>query len=254
MTSPPRPALRASRSVMSPLEVEITAVPRPPRIFGMASLATYQRCPGLELRLTPEMAGWCCASQRRVIDRTLRSSTTDSVTAERKPSSRRTSARRFLSFEPGTSTVALRDRIPLRMRVRRSAIGSVMVHLCSSGPRCGSRSPGRSAAPRSRGSIPAASARTALPARLHDAGDLALERQEAEAEAAELELPHVRARAPAQRATVAIADLPLLLARDLLSQTSHGEFLFLCLCLCLRRAYCLNGIPRWRSSARPSSS
>src|SRR5262245_36888587 len=86
--------------------------------------------------------------------------------------------------------------MPLRMRVRRSAMGSVMF----------------------------------LPARLDDAGDLALQRQVAETDAAHGELAHVRARAATDRAAVAVTHrgrvLALLvrelaLAGDHLRKTCH---------------------------------
>src|SRR5438093_3141774 len=48
-----------------------------------------------------------------------------------------------------------------------------------------------------------------LPARLHDAGELAVQRQLAEADAAEAELPHVGARPPAEVAAVVLLDLEL---------------------------------------------
>src|SRR5688572_20180308 len=86
------------------------------------------------------------------------------------------------------STLALRAMMPLRMRARKSAIGSVMF----------------------------------LPATLDDARHLALERERAEAQTAQVELAHIGAGPAAQRTAVTVADLPLLLARDLLSQTSHG--------------------------------
>ena len=37
-TSPPTPSLRASRSVMTPLDVEMMAVPKPPMTRGSSSL------------------------------------------------------------------------------------------------------------------------------------------------------------------------------------------------------------------------
>src|SRR5262245_46777174 len=83
------------------------------------------------------------------------------------PSSFRISAMRTLSFEDGMSTFSCSARLALRTRVSMSAIGSL---------------------------------RMALPARLHDARDLALQRQLAEAEPAHLELPEVAARAAAQLA------------------------------------------------------
>src|ERR1700757_4841494 len=89
-------------------------------------------------------------------------------TAPTKPSSESTSAMRCLIFDDGICTFALRERIALRMRVSISAIGSVI----------------------------------SSPARLHDARDVAPERQLTEAHTAEPELPHERARPPAQRTTV----------------------------------------------------
>src|SRR5882762_2134208 len=84
-----------------------------------------------------------------------------------KPSSFRISAMRTLSREEGMSTFSCSARLALRTRVSMSAIGSLSI---------------------------------TLPARLHDAGDLALERQLAEAEPAHLELPEVAARAAAELA------------------------------------------------------
>src|SRR2546422_4939455 len=85
-----------------------------------------------------------------------------------KPSSFRISAIRTLSREAGMSTFSCSARLALRMRVSRSAIGSLRIRP--------------------------------LPARLHDARNLALERQLAEAEPAHLELPEIAARAAAQLA------------------------------------------------------
>src|SRR5262245_15442188 len=100
------------------------------------------------------------------------------------------------------------------MRARRSAMGSVMVVF--------------------------------LPARLHETRDLALERQATEAQAAHLELAHVSLAAAADGAAVLLADLELLFPRGHLTETSHGPY--------SRFSGCLNGIPRRRSRARPSSS
>src|ERR1051326_8831151 len=83
------------------------------------------------------------------------------------PSSFRISHTRTFSLELGMSTFSCSARRPLRMRVRRSATGSLFI---------------------------------GLPARLHDAGDLALERELAEAETAELELAEISARPSAQLA------------------------------------------------------
>src|SRR5882762_2667059 len=83
------------------------------------------------------------------------------------PSSFRISAMRTLSREDGMSTFSCSARLAFRTRVSMSAIGSV---------------------------------RMALPARLHDARNLALERQLSEAEPAHLELPEEGARTAAQLA------------------------------------------------------
>src|SRR5438552_4128229 len=85
-----------------------------------------------------------------------------------KPSSFRISAIRTLSREAGMSTFSCSARLALRIRVSRSAIGSLRIRP--------------------------------LPARLHDARNLALERQLAETEPAHLELPEVAARTAAQLA------------------------------------------------------
>src|SRR5262245_49025371 len=84
------------------------------------------------------------------------------------PSSLRISAIRTLSLEDGMSTFSCSARLPLRMRVSRSAIGSLLM--------------------------------ASSPARLHDARHLALEGQLAKAEAAHLELAEVAPGPAAQLA------------------------------------------------------
>src|SRR5438309_2145167 len=95
------------------------------------------------------------------------------------PSSLRISAIRSLSFDDGMSTFSCSARLALRMRVRKSAIGSLSM---------------------------------GLPARLDHAGHLALERELAEADAARLELAQVPAGAVANPATGVSARLELGLA------------------------------------------
>src|SRR2546421_6671222 len=85
------------------------------------------------------------------------------------PSSFSSSAMRTLSREDGMSTFSCSALLALRMRVSRSAIGSL---------------------------------RMGLPARLHDARHLALEGQLAKAQAAHPELPEIAARTTAQLAPV----------------------------------------------------
>src|SRR5262249_38135957 len=95
-----------------------------------------------------------------------------------------------LSFEAGMSTFSCSARLALRMRVSRSAIGSL---------------------------------RMALPARLHDARDLALERQLAETEPTHLELPEVAARPAAQLAPRVGARLELRLTLRLHDERGLGH-------------------------------
>src|SRR5215208_704171 len=85
----------------------------------------------------------------------------------------------FLSVDDGISTVSWAAMIPLRMRVRKSAMGSVMLM------------PGR------------------LPARLGHAGDVALVRELAQADAAEPELLVHRTRSAALAAARVSAGLVL---------------------------------------------
>src|SRR5215472_7113571 len=95
------------------------------------------------------------------------------------PSSLRSSAIFVLSLEAGTSTFSCSARLALRIRVSRSAIGSLIM------------------------------VSPLLPARLDHARHLAPERQLAEADPAHLELPEVSARASAQAAPPVSARLEL---------------------------------------------
>src|SRR5689334_18583277 len=95
-----------------------------------------------------------------------------------KPSALRTRAMSALIREFGTATVSWRATCALRMRVSMSAIGSERFM-----------------------------ARYLLPARLHDARELAVEGQLAEADAAEAELAHEGARPSALVAAVVLLDL-----------------------------------------------
>src|SRR5262245_59179286 len=90
------------------------------------------------------------------------------------PSSLRISATRTLSLDEGMSTFSCSARLPLRMRVSRSAMGSLLIGASS-------------------------------PARLHDARHLTLERQLAEAETAQLELAQVAPGPAAQLAATVTA-------------------------------------------------
>src|ERR1700704_272665 len=103
------------------------------------------------------------------------------------PSSFRISAIRSLSFDDGMSTFSCSARLALRMRVRKSAIGSLYM---------------------------------ALPARLDHAGHLALERELAEADPARLELPQEAAGPAADLAARVGARLEL--RRTLLLHDERG--------------------------------
>src|SRR5215510_10978834 len=190
MTSPPIFCLRASRSVTTPFDVDTSATPIPARMDGILSRPTYTRRPGVETRTSPEIIfsfPTPYLRYTRSIPCFLSSSTRKFLM---KPSSFRISAMRTLSREQGMSTFSCSARLALRMRVRRSAIGSL---------------------------------RMALPARLHDARNLALERQLAEAEPAQLELPEVAARAAAQLAPVIGARLELRLTLGLHDERGLGH-------------------------------
>src|SRR5262245_32837322 len=103
-------------------------------------------------------------------------STSSTCFSPRKPSRTRTSTTASLRRECGTSSRSLRAPAALRIRVSRSATGSVIDISLSS----------------------------LLPGRLHEAGDLALVREPPQAEPAEPELAVVRAGAAADPAAVAV--------------------------------------------------
>src|SRR5712691_4132551 len=86
------------------------------------------------------------------------------------PSVLRISAMRSFSFDDGTSTFSCSARLALRMRVRKSATGSLLI--------------------------------LASPARLDHARHLALERQLPEAQPTQFELAQVAARPAAELAAV----------------------------------------------------
>src|ERR1700761_235166 len=98
----------------------------------------------------------------------------------------------------------------------------------------------------------------ALPTRLHDARNLAFERQTTEAQTADTELAQIRARTAAQLAPVVLTELELRLAGvfDALCSSSHMSSLFL---RGPRRAFFArwggyapwrNGMPKYFSSVR----
>src|SRR5215467_875305 len=101
---------------------------------------------------------------------------------------------RTLSLDAGATTSAWRAMMALRIRDRKSAMGSVidMRHL---------------------------------PARFDDAGDITAQREGPEADTAELELAQVRARATTLLASVLVAHLPLGSRSVHIYGFRHGQFL-----------------------------
>src|SRR5437867_2613904 len=145
----------------------MSATPMPPRIDGIRSRVTYTRRPGVDTRTSPEIILSFAPPYLRYTRSVPCVASSSSRKFLMKPSSFRISATRTLSLDAGMSTFSCSARLALRMRVRRSAIGSL---------------------------------RMGLPARLRDARNLALERQLAKAEPAHLELPEAAGRADAQLA------------------------------------------------------
>src|SRR5262245_54648178 len=122
------------------------------------------------------------------------------------------------SLERGTSTLLSLARTPFRIRVSRSATGSVMF-IAATSP---------------------------LPAGLDDARDVPGQRQLAETDAAHLELPEVRPGPAALAAARVLAHRELGRALGLGDERRLGHYLASC---CVR-----NGMPRYWSRSRLSSS
>src|ERR1700730_14669920 len=114
----------------------------------------------------------------RSILRVLFSST--SLKVEMYPSSFKMRAISVLSFDTGTSTRWCLAAAALRMRVRKSPMGSVCIIFLS-----------------------------LLPACFHDAGDFSLERHAAKTDSAHLKLADITAGAAANAATIAHTHLEL---------------------------------------------
>src|SRR5688500_11762601 len=166
------------------------AMPRPLRTFGTSVAGTDLRWPGRDTRRRPEIAHPVRPSYRRVtVSVPWWLSVSPVTTPSTKPSSRRISAMRTLRFERGHSTRCLRARMPLRIRARKSAMGSV-IDMDS-------------------------------PARLDHARDLAAEREVTEAEAAHLELAQEGTGATAPLATVLLTDLELGLLGKPIDELAH---------------------------------
>src|SRR5918992_5007935 len=130
-------------------------------------------------------------------------------------------AHSVFSLEDGISTVSCAAWIPLRMRVRKSAIGSVLE--LTAGSLCG-----------------------VSPRRLGHARDEALVGELSEADTAKSELPVDRARPPASPAARVLAGLVLRRARlaHPLRRLGHSSYWF----------SLANGMPSSSSRTRASSS
>src|ERR1700693_2107207 len=126
-----------------------------------------------------------------------------------KPSSLRMRASSSFSLEAGTSTFCWRARMPLRMRVKKSATGSVklivLLLLCPFAPlmrrTCGNA---LLSMVDGRWSMATRAATAYLPGRLGNAGDFAPQRQATEAQAANAELAQESAGTPADLAAVVL--------------------------------------------------
>src|SRR5579864_4306720 len=147
------------------------ATPSPPSTRGSSSLPAYTRSPGLLTRRSPLSARPLGVDAFRVMESTVRGASPLTSYDSTKPSSWSTRATSTFIFEAGRSTLWWCAVPALRMRVSRSAIGSLVM-----------RSP-----------------RTLLdPGHLSDACQLA------EADAAHAEFAHVRARTAADAAAVVL--------------------------------------------------
>src|SRR5438105_9142997 len=156
------------------------------------------------------MAGRLSASYLRVTVRMPCLPSSLLVTSRMKPSSLSTSQMRCFILLAGTSKSARPARWALRIRVNRSAIGSVMLTCATS-----------------RRPYPWACRRWPSPARLDHSGDLALEGAVAEADATHLELVEEGAIAAADGAALVGANLELRLALRLgdLGELGHSASL-----------------------------
>src|SRR6188474_870359 len=125
--------------------------------------------------------------------RMFRGDASTTLLPPRYPSSTKTRAIDSFSRDHGTSMLALRAPMPLRMRLRRSAIGSVIMML---------------------------------PARLRQARDLPLARQVPQAQAAHAEAAEERARPAAERAPIVRPHLELRGPGRLYHETGLGHRFF----------------------------
>src|SRR5215216_4019126 len=165
---------------MTPWEVDMIVVPIPPRTFGTCLASTYVRRPGRETRLRPEMTDVRFSvylSRMWIRSPAAPPSAGRTSKPSMYPCSVRMRAISAFSREFGITTSSWAAWMPLRIRVRKSAMGSV-IDMRS-------------------------------PARLRHAGDEALVRELAQADPAQAELAVHGARAPAAATTRVLARLEL---------------------------------------------
>src|SRR5215213_10396548 len=176
---------------MTPCEVEMIVVPMPPRTFGTCLASPYVRRPGRATRLRPEMTDVRFSvylSRMWIRSPAAPPSAGRTSKPSMYPCSRRMRAISAFRRELGISTVSWAAWMPLRIRVRKSAMGSVLE--LTAGSLCG-----------------------VSPRRLGHARDEALVGQLPEADAAQSELAVDRAAPAAPAATGVLAGLVLRRAR-----------------------------------------
>jgi hypothetical protein len=121
-------SLAGRRSVMTPCDVEMMAMPRPPRTRGSSSFFAYTRRPGLLMRRIPVIVRSLRGPYFSVISSSScgfasMTAVVNDVTLS--PSECLAISTSF--FDDGIVVVALYAEFALRMRVSISAMGSVML-------------------------------------------------------------------------------------------------------------------------------
>src|SRR4051812_3293887 len=226
ISSPPRCCLRAWWSTSTPLEVERIAIPSPFMTLGMSVYFTYRRSPGLDWRRISLIAGRRPSSYLRSTFRVPCLPSSVRATSRTKPSSRRTSQIFCFTLLAGSSTSSSPARWALRIRVRRSATGSVMLicdYLRRPYPWARRRILRWTTRRTSRGRRRRLSGYAFLPRRLDDSCNFALQGAIAEADPAHLELVQERPAAAAELAARIRAHLELRLLLQALRLRHLGE-------------------------------
>ncbi|GAM93764.1 30S ribosomal protein S8 [Listeria monocytogenes] len=125
-TSPPTCLARASLSVKTPWEVDTIAIPRPLSTLGTSVDFAYTRKPGLLIRFKPVITRSPVAPYFKKTRIVPALSSSIYSTSRIKPSRFNISAISFLILDAGSSNLSCLTMFALRMRVRKSAIGSVI--------------------------------------------------------------------------------------------------------------------------------